>query len=394
MRAYGRLLIPAGCLIWVLAAVVTLGQTQESQPGAMLIEEATPRPPRPLDPELVNLTSAGLNRADEPFAAVASLAKTREFLDEMALSWTRYKKCGTCHTNIPFMFGRAVLGPHTPASEEVRGFFVDRAKRWDSMDNLLIRGEIETSKGWGLVTWFPHEVIVTAMMLAMDDAHTTGTLQPLTREVLDRMWALQRQDGGYYWLMARSHPFETSEYYGAALAAVAAGMAPDQYAITPDAQRGLRRLRTYLREYNTPVVPLHDRIYVLWASSRISNLITPEERDDIVNQLLALQRPDGGWSLPSLGTWKREDGTFNDREGAPSDGYGTGLVTYVLRQTGRPLSDPVIARAVNWLKTNQRESGRWFTRSLNKDGTYHFITHAGTVYAGMALKAYEPAESN
>ena len=190
MRAYGRLLIPAGCLIWVLAAVVTLGQTQESQPGAMLIEEATPRPPRPLDPELVNLTSAGLNRADEPFAAVASLAKTREFLDEMALSWTRYKKCGTCHTNIPFMFGRAVLGPHTPASEEVRGFFVDRAKRWDSMDNLLIRGEIETSKGWGLVTWFPHEVIVTAMMFAMDDAHTTGTLQPLTREVLDRMWAL------------------------------------------------------------------------------------------------------------------------------------------------------------------------------------------------------------
>ena len=101
--------------------------------------------------------------------------------------------------------------------------------------------------------------------------------------------------------MAGDHPFETSEYYGAALAAVAAGMAPDQYAITPDAQRGLRRLRTYLREYNTPVVPLHDRIYVLWASSRISNLITPEERDDIVNQLLALQRPDGGWSLPSLG---------------------------------------------------------------------------------------------
>ncbi len=392
MHAYRRLLMVAGCLIWVWG-VATLAQTGQGQPEQFRIEDQAPREPRPLDPELLNLTFAGPNRADEPFAATASLENTLHFLDEMAVNWTRSKKCGTCHTNIPFMFGRAAIGSHTPASEEVRGFFTDRATRWDSMDNLLIRGEVATSKGWGLVTWFPHEVIITGMMLAMDDAHTTGTLKPLTREVLDRMWALQRQDGGYYWLMARSQPFETSEYYGAALAAVAAGMAPDQYAMTPAAQTGLRRLRTYLREYNTTAVPLHDRIYVLWAASRIPNLITAEERDAIVNQLLALQRPDGGWSLPSLGNWKREDGTLNDREGAPSDGYGTGLVTYVLRQTGRHVTDPVIARAVNWLKTNQRESGRWFTRSINKD-TYHFITHTGTVYAAMALKAYETAESN
>ena len=85
---------------------------------------------------------------------------------------------------------------------------------------------------------------------------------------------------------------------------------------------------------------------MLWAASKIPDLITPEEHDAIVKQLLALQRPDGGWSLPSLGDWKREDGTPNDRAGAPSDGYGTGLVTYVLRQTGLSVEDPVIARAV------------------------------------------------
>ena len=48
---------------------------------------------------------------------------------------------------------------------------------------------------------------------------------------------------------------------------------------------------------------------------------------------------------------------------------------------------------MNWLKTNQRESGRWFTRSINKD-SYHFITHTGTVYAAMALKACESKSSN
>lgn len=380
MRVYGRLLL-AGCLVW-LCAVATQGQTGQPQAGQA---PATPRQPRPLDPKLLNLTSAGPNRPDEPLAATLSLEKTRNFLDEMAVNWTREKGCGTCHSNIAYMIGRSALGPHTPAADEVRNFFTDRATRWDSMGNELIRGPVATSKGWGLVTWFAHEVIVTGTMLAMDDAGTTGTLAPLTRQVLDRMWTLQRQDGGFYWLMAVSHPYETSEYYGSALAAVGAGMAPDGYANTPAAQAGLKKLSKYLRDHSDTTF-LHDRIFVLWASARVPDLITSDERDAIVKQLLALQRPDGGWSLPSLGNWKREDGTLNDREGAPSDGYGTGLVTYVLRQTGMSASDPVIARAVNWLKTNQRVSGRWFTRSINKD-TYHFITHTGTVYAAMALKA-------
>jgi squalene-hopene/tetraprenyl-beta-curcumene cyclase len=382
MRAYRRLLACAACSAW-LGGVVIVAQTAQPQAGQA---PSTPRQARPLDPKLLNLTSAGPNRPDEPFAKTLSLEKTRDFLDEMAVNWTRDRKCGTCHSNIPYMIGRAALGPHTPAADEVRNFFADRAARWDSMGNALVRGDVATNKGWGLVTWFQHEVIVTGMMLAMDDAGTTGKLAPLTRQVLDRMWTLQRQDGGFYWLMAVSHPFETSEYYGSALAAVAAGMAPDGYAKTPAAQSGLKKLGKYLNEKNTAAVFLHDRIYVLWASTRVPDLITSDERDAIVKQLLALQHADGGWSLPSLGNWRREDGTLNDREGAPSDGYGTGLVTYVLRQTGLPAGDPVIARAVNWLKTNQRVSGRWFTASINKD-SYHFITHTGTVYAAMALKA-------
>ena len=397
MRVCRSLLMLTSCLVWV-SAVALEGQTGQAQPGQPQASQPQAsggaRPPRPLDPKLLNLTSAGPNRADEPFAKTASLENTRNFLDEMAVNWTRQRKCGTCHTNIPYLIGRAALGPHTPATDEVRNFFAGRAAQWDSMGNALVRGDVETHKGWGLVTWFAHEVIVTGTMLAMDDAGTTGKLAPITREVLDRMWTLQRQDGGWYWLMAVSQPFETSEYYGSALAAVATAMAPDGYANTPAAQAGLKKLKAYLNVKNYSDKPyLHDRIYVLWASTRLPDLITPEERDAIVKQLLALQRPDGGWSLPSLGEWKREDGTLNDRTGAPSDGYGTGLVTYVLRQTGMSVSDPVIANAVNWLKTNQRVSGRWFTRSINKD-SYHFLTHTGTVYAAMALKACEGKSSN
>ena len=35
---------------------------------------------------------------------------------------------------------------------------------------------------------------------------------------------------------------------------------------------------------------------------------------------------------------------------------------------------------------NQRESGRWFTRSLYKDSR-HFLSHAGTNMAVLALAA-------
>ena len=51
---------------------------------------------------------------------------------------------------------------------------------------------------------------------------------------------------------------------------------------------------------------------------------------------------------------------------------------------GVPASDPALEKAVSWLKKNQRESGRWWTRSLNTD-RYHFITYSGTCYPLLAL---------
>jgi squalene-hopene/tetraprenyl-beta-curcumene cyclase len=382
MNRWRTPLILGACLAWLCVIVVRAQHGGEpAKPG----DSETLFGPRPMVPALLNLSKSGPNRADEPYAKALSLAKTREFLDEVAVNWTRDRKCEACHTNIPYMIGRASLGPHTPAADEVRKFVVDRATHWDSMRDSFTYSDPTTTKGEGLVFWFPQEVIVTAAMLTMDDAGTTGTLAPITRDVLDRMWTLQRQDGGFYWQMGIQDPFVTSEYYGVALAAVATGMAPEAYASTPKAQAGLKKLRIYLQDHADTAF-LHDRLYALWASTRIPGLLTPAERDDIVKQVLALQKADGGWSLPSLGNWRRADRTYNDRVGAPSDGYGTGLVTYVLRQTGRPADEPVMARAVQWLRTNQRASGRWFTRSLNTD-TYHFIANTGTVYAAMALTA-------
>ena len=105
-----------------------------------------------------------------------------------------------------------------------------------------------------------------------------------------------------------------------------------------------------------------------------------------IAELRKLQQADGGWNLPALGPYlTRRDGTPNKRD-APSDGYATGFVTYILRQAGVPATDPAIAKAVGWLKQNQRASGRWFTRSLQVDKA-HYITNAGSAFAIMALDA-------
>lgn len=49
------------------------------------------------------------------------------------------------------------------------------------------------------------------------------------------------------------------------------------------------------------------------------------------------------------------------------DGHQTGLAIVALREAGVPASDPQIQRGLRWLESNQRESGRWWTLSLNTD---------------------------
>ena len=69
-----------------------------------------------------------------------------------------------------------------------------------------------------------------------------------------------------------------------------------------------------------------------------------------------------------------------------SDGYATALVIYALRQSGIAASDPAITRGIAWLKSNQRQSGRWFTHSPHVDGK-HYITQAASSMVLLALSS-------
>jgi squalene-hopene/tetraprenyl-beta-curcumene cyclase len=327
-------------------------------------------PPRP-----------ALSRPDEARAGALSLARSAEFLDAATLHWLKSARCASCHTGYPYLLARAALGePRAPALLEVRRFFEGRVAAWDKGGKGA--GYL---KGDGVVRYTEGvtEVVAVAATLALHDAQATGKLHPLTRRALARMWELQRPDGSWAWNKTRLAPLEHDDYYGAVYAALGVGHAPEGYAGGEEARAGVARLRAYLRK-NPPPDP-HHKTWLLWASLKLDGLMTPAERERAVKQLLALQRDDGGWSLPSLGAWKRLDGKPNPKD-APSDGYATGLVLYVLRQAGVEATAAPARRGVAWLEANQRASGRWFTRSLNRDRT-HYISNAGTAFAVLALRA-------
>ena len=308
----------------------------------------------------------GPNEAGEPVAKEFSVERGRKFLDDASLQWQRERKCLTCHTNFSYLVTGAAHARKRPAYAEVRKFtetlvserWVAKGPRWDA------------------------EVVVAAAGLAFSDAEGGGKLHPLTQKALDRMWTVQKADGGWNWLKCGWPPMESDDYYGATVALLATGRAPENYAATPAAQEGVKKVREYLSKNAPP--SLHHKGMLFWASKVVDGLMTAEEQKKTVDELLALQRPDGGWAVTTFLPWKRADGQAPDLE--TSDGYGTGYVIHLARLGGIPATDERIAKGVRWLKTHQRESGRWFTRSLNKDGK-HFLTHAGTAFALLALHA-------
>ncbi len=314
---------------------------------------------------LENVVSPGPNRSDEPFAEEFSMQEAVRFLDSAALTWQKQRKCFSCHSNYAFLMARPAVSHNVPVHKQIR----------EAVEYLATHPR-KTS-------YQSTEAVMVASVLAQNDAATTGRLHSATRFALDRIWEFQREDGGWTWLDDNEPPSEIEEHYGVTMAAIGVGIAPDNYSQTPAAKKGLKKIRQYLS--NNPPFNMHHRAMKMLASLGVDGLMNRRERREVVKDLFTLQKADGGWNLATLGTnWKRSDGTPQDYE--TSDGYGTGFVIYALRAAGVPADDSRIQKGVLWLKTHQRASGRWFTRSMDKDSR-QYITHSGTAYAILALAA-------
>jgi squalene-hopene/tetraprenyl-beta-curcumene cyclase len=236
------------------------------------------------------------------------------------------------------------------------------------------------------------ESVLNALVLANTDS-SRGHLSPITRTALDDMWTLQRTEGpeagSWPWIDFHNEPWEAADsvYYGATVAALAIGLAPDGYMQEPAIRSRVCQLKEYLQRYYADQ-PLLNRIELLWAAEALPDLMDSQMRAALLRELSAQQRADGGWSVATLmPTWKRKDGSaFSD----VSDGYATGFISWVMEKSGVSTRDPRLHRSLAWLKSHQsRWDGRWRADSLNRQYRFwqmtRFMDDAATAFAVLAL---------
>ena len=318
---------------------------------------------------------------DEPVAEDLSIERALAYLEGGAKAWVNNRGCVSCHTTGWYGILRPQLaGSLGRPDAAFRAFLEER------LQDRLAKDPGELQEGVD-----PAEVVHLAASLASWDAYVDQKLSPETEQALQLMFRLQRDDGAWHspdtW-----PPFESDAFQVATVAAMGVGLAPGwlEQSASPELQGQVASLREYLRR----VPPPHDyaRVALLWAEQHLPGVISADRKQDIVGMILDRQRPDGGWSIRSFAQpeeWGRGNRAERLRAEADfgdpaSDGHQTGLAVVVLSSAGVPPTHPAIQRGVEWLRRNQRESGRWWTKSLNTE-TWHFITYTGTLYPVMAL---------
>jgi squalene-hopene/tetraprenyl-beta-curcumene cyclase len=338
-------------------------------------------------------------------------ARAAQYLEERAKDWFAYASanrgtgatqttCVSCHTLLPYGLARSALRPATggqsvsETEQKLLTHVRSRVDAWAELDTPKLRllydfNEPKKKESWGT------EAVNNAAVLAFDDRYQ-GRTQPgdITRRAFANLWQVQTPAGdlagSWDWLDFKYEPWESpnARYTGATLAAIAVGTAPGYYArgTDPAMDAKVRLLTDYLKR-GFAGQNLHNRAWALWASAKLEGILTTEERQAVIAELLARQRDDGGWNLASLGQYTRKDGTNQE---TASDGYATGLILHALQRAGVPKSDPKIALGLAWLRANQAAGGEWRCVSLNKnrDPASHpgkFMTTAATAFAVLAL---------
>ena len=323
--------------------------------------------------------------ADEAILPEVSVNKAQVYLELGARAWSNEKKCISCHTNGTYMIVRPALIPSLgKPNDSQREYFLNTLKTMAVEEKSKLK---ESTR--------PGQLIYLTAGLAEWDANVTKTLSPETSQALELMFSIQT-DAGTWGTLDCWPPYESDAYHEATVAMMAAATAPGWMQKTeesgsPELKQQVERLKNYLRTQT----PLHDysRVLLLWAATRSPGLIDDAQKAELLSLLASHQREDGGWSIRTFAApeaWGKGNRAEKlkaepDFASPASDGHMTGLAIIVMRSAGVPANDPRIEKGIAWLKANQRESGRWWTRSLNTD-SWHYITYSGTAFPLLALQ--------
>ena len=329
-------------------------------------------------------------QADEPKVkrfGPESVRAARKYLDDGAHHWVREKSCVACHSTGTYMAERPILTPLLgPPSSEVWQDFIDgiptrKAKPRIRNGSKYYGGSIKTVwRGLGLATW---------------DRHVTGKLAPHTDTALRQTLANLADEGFIMTFPQVEIPHITSNFELTIQAARSLAMAPGwlESVKDEDTLARIKLMKDWLRAHQ----PNSDYQLALklQLASFMPDLVPAKQRKAAIKMLWRQQQPDGGWSTRRMSDLMKWHETMApevvnmirsepDAANPASDAYLTSFAIVRLREAGILAKDKRIQRGIEWLKQNQRVSGRWWMKSLFRP-TYHYITYISTAQALRAL---------
>jgi squalene-hopene/tetraprenyl-beta-curcumene cyclase len=304
------------------------------------------------------------------------------FLDQRQKEWFAWPAankgatpCVSCHTGITYLMARPALRKELGEAEPT----IYETGLLESLRSRISQREPAAAPGIGV------ESVLAALFVANNSVPNNSAFE--------RMWALQIKDGefkgSWNWFSLKDDPWEMpeSKFFGASMAALAVGSAPEAYRARPEVRPQMNDLLAYLERAQAGQ-PLHNRLSLLWASSRLPAVLPADARRALIAEVWRKQEPDGGWTLDALGPFEFKEAA---KHATGSNAYATAFTAYVMEQVAPAGANPKLAKALAWLRTHQdAEGGYWHADSMNKvyePGSMQsqFMRDAATSYAILAL---------
>ncbi len=312
-----------------------------------------------------------------PTASLA-VARSMKLMQQSMLAFSRGTACISCH--------QEGLGRMVTASAKLRGLKID--KEMDQAQIGRLRGALNALKPLHEQAVKDPEVMKQLPLIEINELNSgygwmmIGMAQSgdaptaATAAIAEVLAKQQMPDGSWTFALPRV-PMQSSVFTYTAIAARVLTVYGPKAKAAQSAQQ-LEMAKNWLMK--APAATSDDLSFRLlglkWAGANL------DERKKAIAELLAAQRPDGGWAqMPNM----------------KSDAYATGQALYALAVSGgTPTSSKEYRAGVNYLLRTQDDDGSWFVnkRAIPANnyfdaafphGESQYSSFNGTCWATMAL---------
>lgn len=316
------------------------------------------------------LAVCGADPADATPSAPATRAgieKAIQYLEREGTAWQENKKCASCH-HVPGMCW--AVNEARRVGIKVNETAYQAARNWmlqaDNAAKVLPNPPASPDEPVEL----SYVATYATLGVIFDETADPNTLQQLS-PLLQHVVATQKPSGEWTPRGSKRPPADESAEVATRLTRIALSLAAGRElkvdeAITARADQWL----------STQPAPASQQVLALTLLQEALGTRDLAKMEALTQSLLALQKPDGGWSqTPDL----------------DSDAYATGQALYALCIARSPNEETAIQNATGFLLKTQSADGNWITKSRPKPGETtgasdpRPIEYLGTTWATIGL---------